>query len=94
MSPNRVAALAAAASALVGATVTLLGAVPERWQGPVLIAGMFCLTVLAVVFMLGSQRWEKLIFDPEPVVDRPTPPAPAPLPLEDEDDPDDLPAAA
>lgn len=56
MPANRVAALGAALSAAVGAVVTLLGAVPAAWQGPVLIAVVVCVTVLAVVFMVGSWK--------------------------------------
>lgn len=68
MSANRIAGLGAALTASAGALVTLLGAVPEKWQGPVVIAALVCVTILASVFMLGSQRFDSLIFTQEPSV--------------------------
>jgi hypothetical protein len=61
MPANRVAAIGAVLSAVVGALITLLGAVPEKWQGPSLIAAVLSVTVIVVTFMLGSQKWDALV---------------------------------
>lgn len=63
MSSNKLAGVGAAVTALVGALITLLGAVPEKWQGPVVMTALFCITILAAVYMLGSQKWDKLVMD-------------------------------
>lgn len=63
MASNKLAGIGAAATALVGALITLLGAVPEKWQGPVVMTALACITILAAVYMLGSQKWDKLVMD-------------------------------
>lgn len=69
MASNKVAGIGAALTAVVGALITLLGSVPEKWQGPVVMTSLFCITVLAAVYMLGSQKWDKLVMDATDVVD-------------------------
>lgn len=60
MPANRTAALGAAATAVVTALVTLLGAVENVAQAIVVCVALLAVGAVAVVFLIGSQRSEKL----------------------------------
>lgn len=56
--PNRIAALTAAATAVAGAVVTLLGAVDTWQKTTVVCVGLFVVMVLATMYLAGSQKHE------------------------------------
>lgn len=58
MTPNRITVAAGGAGAIVSAIVALLGAVPDAWKGPVLIAALVCASSLAALFVHGGQKHE------------------------------------
>lgn len=60
MPANRTAALGAAATAVATALVTLLGAVENVAQAIVVCVALLAVGAVAVVFLIGSQRSEKL----------------------------------
>lgn len=56
--PNRAAAIAAALAPIAAAVAAFLRAVPQSWQGPVVIAGLICATGIGIVWLIGWQKHE------------------------------------
>lgn len=104
--PNRIAALASVLTALAGTVATLLGAVDTLPKALVMCVFILAVAAVAIVFLLGWQRHEKvaaaLEYGPAIVHGHPasttitlTPPAtgPTPAPVSHLDEPGDaLPA--
>lgn len=88
--PNRIAALASVLTALAGIVVTLLGAVDTLPKALVMCVFILAVAAVAIVFLLGWQRHEKvanaLEYGPEfvhgPTASTTTITLPAPLPVQ------------
>ncbi len=60
--PNRIAALSGAAASVAAVLLAVLGAVDSTPKALVVVAAILGIAIVVVVFLLGSQRWEALIF--------------------------------
>lgn len=60
--PNRLAALGGTAGGIIAVLLALLGAVDTDRKAAVLIAALILVAVIVAVFLVGSQKWEELIF--------------------------------
>lgn len=106
MPANRTAAIGGSLATVVGALVTLLGAIDDdRAKAAVLIAAFLVVGAIVIVYLLGHQKHEDrvadggdrypFVYSPRRVVDPPDPslmgPPPGELADDEPGDPDGLP---
>lgn len=60
--PNRIAALSGSAGAIVAVLLAILGAVDSTPKAIVVVAALLVIGLVVAVFLIGSQKWEELVF--------------------------------
>ncbi|CAB4894767.1 unannotated protein [freshwater metagenome] len=60
--PNRIAALSGALASIAAVIVALLGAIDSIEKAIVFCVAMIVVGGVVITFLLGSQKWEELVF--------------------------------